>query len=66
MGAGKGSAPWLELGDVAHDKGEQAGCGPEVHGSTVDSFQALSDWTLLFAFTAMMIIPFVLVAWLMS
>lgn len=66
MGAGKGSAPWLELGDVAHDNGDQAGCGPEEHGSTLASFQALSDWTLLFAFTAMMSIPFVLVAWLMS
>lgn len=66
MGVGKGSGPWLEVGDGALDNCEQSGCSPEVDGSSVVSSQALSDWTLLIAFAAMMIIPFVLVAWLMS
>lgn len=63
---GKGSGPWREVGDGALDNCEQSGCSTEADGFTVISSQALSDWTLLFAFTAIMIIPFVLVAWLMS
>ncbi|MBX9468297.1 MAG: hypothetical protein ACK4UW_10040 [Rhizobium rhizophilum] len=66
MGVGNGSTPWLEVGDGTLDKGEHPGCRPEADGSSVASSRALSDWTLLFAFTAVMIIPFVLVAWLMS
>lgn len=66
MRAGETSAPWLEVGHGALDKEVQSGRSRDETGASDGSSQALSDWTLLFAFAAMMIIPFVLVAWLMS
>ncbi|MBU2329134.1 MAG: hypothetical protein KJ755_17565 [Alphaproteobacteria bacterium] len=62
----KRSEPWREVGTGALDNCEQSGCRPKADGSSALSSHALSDWTFLFAFTAIMIIPFVLVAWLLA
>lgn len=67
MGVGENSAAWAELADGVTADDDQLRRSregePLAEGASLES---QSDWVLLFAFTAIMTIPFALVAWLLS
>jgi hypothetical protein len=67
MGVGETSIFWAGLAENAASEDEQH--GRKRDGEPVVprvSVQTQSDWVLMFGFTAIMTIPFALVAWLMS
>lgn len=67
MGVGETSISWAGIADDTVGEGEQP--SRKRDGEPVVSrvsVQTHSDWVLLFGFTAIMTIPFALVAWLMS
>lgn len=67
MGVGENSVSWGDLAEGAQEDGEQLrhGRASEPVARSV-SLETQSDWVLLVVFTAVMTIPFALVAWLMS
>lgn len=65
MGVGERKAAWAEVADAVASDGDKTPLGRDREGSAV-SLRPPSEWTGLFGFTVMMIIPFALVAWLMS
>lgn len=67
MGMVRQGAPWVAMTDGVPQDGDEV-CRdrerePDAWGVSLES---QSDWVLLFGFTAVMTIPFALVAWLMS
>ncbi|MDH4413186.1 MAG: hypothetical protein QE484_07765 [Rhizobium sp.] len=67
MAVGERSASWIELTDGTYDDGDNAQRGRESDTDTRGAPPGSpSDWGRLFGFTAIMTIPFGLVAWLMS
>jgi hypothetical protein len=67
MGLGEGTTSWDRAGKGPAPNGMD---GASVHqtqdGTEAARGRAGSDWGPLFAFTAVMAVPFALVAWLMS
>lgn len=67
MGVGENSVSWADLAEGTQEDGDQLqhnrASEPAARGV---SLETQSDWVLLMVFTAIMTIPFALVAWLMS
>jgi hypothetical protein len=65
MVVGERSAPWVELTEGSLDDSDrsQRQRADDARGA---SPSGISDWGLMLGFTAIMTIPFALVAWLMS
>jgi len=65
MGVGERKAAWAEVADAVARDADKTSHGRDGEGSAV-SLPPPSEWFRLFGFTVMMVIPFALVAWLMS
>lgn len=67
MGVGEGSAPWVEVAEGVLENSDQSSSGRERDGQPSGvALDTPADWALLFVLTAIMAVPFGLVAWLMS
>jgi hypothetical protein len=66
MGVGQHGASWVEVVDGALENDEARRARESEPEAQAVSLERRSDWVLLLGFTAMMTVPFLLVAWLMS
>lgn len=67
MGVGESSTPWGDLAGETPEDADQRRSGRSAEASAKHvPVKTQPDWVLLFVFTAIMTIPFALVAWLMA